>query len=683
MSRRRTGAVAVGVGALTAVVLSLAGAKTPLIIGSAAALGVAGGVVAGRYSNRDYAHKKIDEPTTPAREPVKKPPKDTANEPDRYEMWKTNNSQKNLIRQKEKGAIYGDDLLKLLELKCGRDPYKLCLEAGYLSFQGLPAINTFCDAVREATGDDNIPPWFFMDLEDDFGGELKWVLEEYEIEYDSAKRIVSRLVKSHCPKISEEILYERTTQLLADYGYDNSVAYLHSAESKFTDKDFHGSILACTNSIDANKNNESVKAIAYNVRAIAKYSTKDYQGAVHDHSKAIGIELDDESEHDTAYYNRGIAKKELGDLEGALEDWRVAAELGDECAVNLLRMYDQLIASTSSKRNEKGASEYLKPELELATIHFEVSYNILEKEFLKGVNKRISTSEGFNQEQKKVSKQFSEGCKKLEVEDYQGAITLFSKLIVDYPEFYPAYVNRGISEINTNQYEDAINDLSKAIELDGSLSIAYLHRGFAKQQISDFRGAYEDWKMSDKVSENGNSEAVRVLNEFAETIESLGESNGNDSLQLIAKEIRQYINKEVSEDEKVYESHESTIFTSGDSVVEHRTRLNNFLLEFWKFTPFAETHSVPTMLSSVNEDGSINFSYCRGTPEFPDRSTESYYYTIHHDGKILVKETNEVLNMNDMSHLFLIVPTIIRDVYGEYDTKEVTEKFINSITNSK
>ena len=35
MSRRRTGAIAIGVGAATAVVLSLAGTKTPVVIGSA------------------------------------------------------------------------------------------------------------------------------------------------------------------------------------------------------------------------------------------------------------------------------------------------------------------------------------------------------------------------------------------------------------------------------------------------------------------------------------------------------------------------------------------------------------------------------------------------------------------------------------------------------------------------
>jgi len=47
ISLRRTGAIAIGIGAATAVVLSLAGAKTPVVIGSSAALGIAGGLTAG------------------------------------------------------------------------------------------------------------------------------------------------------------------------------------------------------------------------------------------------------------------------------------------------------------------------------------------------------------------------------------------------------------------------------------------------------------------------------------------------------------------------------------------------------------------------------------------------------------------------------------------------------------
>jgi len=40
MSRRRTGAIAIGVGVATALVLSLTGVKTPVVIGNHASLGI-------------------------------------------------------------------------------------------------------------------------------------------------------------------------------------------------------------------------------------------------------------------------------------------------------------------------------------------------------------------------------------------------------------------------------------------------------------------------------------------------------------------------------------------------------------------------------------------------------------------------------------------------------------------
>ena len=68
------------------------------------------------------------------------------------------------------------------------------------------------------------------------------------------------------------------------------------------------------------------------------------------------------------------------------------------------------------------------------------------------------------------------------------------------------------------------------------------------------------------------------------------------------------------------------------------------LLEFFEFTPFAKTQSVPTMLTSENEDKSMNFSCCRGTADNP-KPPASCYYTVFHEGKVKVKETNEDINI--------------------------------------
>ena len=128
-----------------------------------------------------------------------------------------------------------------------------------------------------------------------------------------------------------------------------------------------------------------------------------------------------------------------------------------------------------------------------------------------------------------------------------------------------------------------------------------------------------------------------------------------------------------------YKSKESNIFASDDSVEVHRRRLNNIVLDIWALTPFASSNPVPIMLSSENEDGTINISYCIGTPDKPDRSKESYFYSIDHNGTVSVMESNEILNLNDAQHLLAIATTIIRDVYGDYNTKEVIREYFESI----
>ncbi len=129
--------------------------------------------------------------------------------------------------------------------------------------------------------------------------------------------------------------------------------------------------------------------------------------------------------------------------------------------------------------------------------------------------------------------------------------------------------------------------------------------------------------------------------------------------------------------DKVCATDESMVFTTGDSVYEHIIGFNNVLLEFWELTSFSATYNIPTLIASENEDGTMNFSVCKGTSESPDRSRESYFYTIHHDGKVIAEESNEVLNMNNSQHVIAIILTVIRDVYGEYDFMEVMKKFFD------
>ena len=444
-------------------------------------------------------------------------------ESDKYEIWKNTSSEMNLIRQKEKGALHGNDLIRLLELHCGRDPDKLTIEAGYLTFQGRPASYTFFDAVREATGKKYLPKWFDIDIEDEFGGELQSALQYFEIEYASAKSIISRLVKKHCPQISEDILYERTTQLLADHGYYDSVAHLHAAESKLKEGDYKSAMLASTSSIEAyaterGSDNTSVQATAYNVRAIAKYSIQDYHGAIDDFNTAISIELIHESEHDTAYYNRGIAKKQLSDMQGACEDWKKSAALGDEDATNLLEIYNQMNTSSTSQLKEQGVIEKLKSTFEMATISFDISYDVFEID-LHNRNIDMLTSlidddpEYVNYYCYRAQAKDDLGDHQGAILDYKKAIDIYNKAIDINPKDADAYNNRGCAKQESGDYQGAIEDYNKAVDIDSNNAYVYSNRGEAKQEIGDLKGACEDWK---KAAELGDEEAAKLLEEHCQ-----------------------------------------------------------------------------------------------------------------------------------------------------------------------
>ena len=134
--------------------------------------------------------------------------------------------------------------------------------------------------------------------------------------------------------------------------------------------------------------------------------------------------------------------------------------------------------------------------------------------------------------------------------------------------------------------------------------------------------------------------------------------------------------------ELIHESDPLNIFTSNNSGDTHLTRVNNLLLKFWEFTPFYEKETIPIVLVSKGEDNSVNFSYSRGTKDNP-LPPASCFYSIFDDGKVKVKETNEVLNLNDFSHLMAIISTIIRDIYGDYESEGVTLKFMESFSLGK
>jgi tetratricopeptide (TPR) repeat protein len=82
--------------------------------------------------------------------------------------------------------------------------------------------------------------------------------------------------------------------------------------------------------------------------------------------------------------------------------------------------------------------------------------------------------------------------------DYEGAIELYSKAIVIYPQsesikISEAYFNRGVNRRYSGDVSGAIIDYTKALAMRPDYIKALLNRGYAKVLLGDFYGAVEDY----------------------------------------------------------------------------------------------------------------------------------------------------------------------------------------------
>ncbi|MEW4924287.1 tetratricopeptide repeat protein [Algibacter sp. 2305UL17-15] len=87
---------------------------------------------------------------------------------------------------------------------------------------------------------------------------------------------------------------------------------------------------------------------------------------------------------------------------------------------------------------------------------------------------------------------FYRGIAKSNLEDYDGAILDFTKIIFFEPDA-DSYYNRGNCKFNLGDYDGALFDYEKALELDPDLIGAYFNLGNAKFHLEDYKGAIEDF----------------------------------------------------------------------------------------------------------------------------------------------------------------------------------------------
>lgn len=121
---------------------------------------------------------------------------------------------------------------------------------------------------------------------------------------------------------------------------------------------------------------------------------------------------------------------------------------------------------------------------------------------------------------------------------------------------------------------------------------------------------------------------------------------------------------------------------SGDARV-FMGRVNALVCQLFELTPFhvIENRGVPFYAKQDNDDGSITFKYFNNEDRPVNGDGESYVYTIRKDGSVFCDTSEETMNLNDILHLTSIGATIIRDIYGDYNSEAVLMQWLQQAKN--
>jgi tetratricopeptide (TPR) repeat protein len=85
-----------------------------------------------------------------------------------------------------------------------------------------------------------------------------------------------------------------------------------------------------------------------------------------------------------------------------------------------------------------------------------------------------------------------QGFKRIEKDDYKGAIEVFNRLLKIEPNNAYAYFGRGLANFSLDQYQVAKTDFDKTIEITPDIAYAYYFRGLTSYFLKDKPSAIAD-----------------------------------------------------------------------------------------------------------------------------------------------------------------------------------------------
>ncbi|MBD2771954.1 tetratricopeptide repeat protein [Iningainema tapete] len=112
------------------------------------------------------------------------------------------------------------------------------------------------------------------------------------------------------------------------------------------------------------------------------------------------------------------------------------------------------------------------------------------------------------------------GLKRIDEEDYKGAIEDFNQVLKIEPNNAYAYVGRGLANFALEQYQAAKKDFDKALEITPNIAYAHYFRGITNYVLKDKPGAIADLrKASTLFKKEGNQEFAQKADSAIQKIQ--------------------------------------------------------------------------------------------------------------------------------------------------------------------
>ena len=93
------------------------------------------------------------------------------------------------------------------------------------------------------------------------------------------------------------------------------------------------------------------------------------------------------------------------------------------------------------------------------------------------------------------------GCNRINLKDYEGAVTDFDNAIKIDPKNVIAYMNRGTARGAQKKYRSALEDLDMAAKLKFDYSAVYINRALVRYVSGDKKGACKDLEKADNLND--------------------------------------------------------------------------------------------------------------------------------------------------------------------------------------